>query len=217
VWAANWPPWSCTFHNGQSGPRRRPEPDLLVFDLDPGADTTVWSACRAAELIRDILDEDGLTGFPKPAFPRGSTVACQCGGAPQRTSEYAQVRRPAARRAHPDRYVAGHGQGAATAGSSSTGARTTQPRHHRPHSLRGPRTPTVSTPVTLAARCSVAASRADLTFTAPDVLADWANMALWPRCTRTPGRLPRLTHISPPAERGCARPDQDLACAPWTP
>src|SRR5437764_6809958 len=49
-------------------------PDELRVDLDPGPGTS-WDAIRRVTLIvRDVLDEHGLTGWPKTSGSRGMPV-----------------------------------------------------------------------------------------------------------------------------------------------
>jgi bifunctional non-homologous end joining protein LigD len=50
----------------------RPEqPDLLVFDLDPGADLDLRAAREVALLVRARLADDGIEGLPKLSGKRG--------------------------------------------------------------------------------------------------------------------------------------------------
>jgi len=46
-------------------------PDLMVFDLDPGAPATIVECCRVAELIRQALDADGLSALAKTSGSKG--------------------------------------------------------------------------------------------------------------------------------------------------
>ena len=46
-------------------------PDLMVFDLDPGAPATIVECCRVAELIRQVLGADGLSALPKTSGSKG--------------------------------------------------------------------------------------------------------------------------------------------------
>lgn len=71
VWAANLaalelhaPMWRL------KGGRPAP-PDLIVFDLDPGAPATIVECCRVGELVRELLDEDGLVALPKTSGSKG--------------------------------------------------------------------------------------------------------------------------------------------------
>ena len=47
------------------------EPDLMVFDLDPGPPATITEACVVALLLKDLLEEDGLTAYPKTSGKKG--------------------------------------------------------------------------------------------------------------------------------------------------
>jgi bifunctional non-homologous end joining protein LigD len=50
------------------------EPDLMVLDLDPGADLGLAEAREVALLVRARLDEDGVESFPKLSGKRGMHV-----------------------------------------------------------------------------------------------------------------------------------------------
>jgi len=70
VWAANLaalelhvPMWRV--------PDKPQPPDLLVFDLDPGPPATIVQCCEVAQLVRSVLAEDGLTGYPKTSGSKG--------------------------------------------------------------------------------------------------------------------------------------------------
>src|SRR3954468_23899351 len=72
VWAANLatlelhvPMWRVT---ARGKPRH---PDLLVFDLDPGPPATIVECCQVAQHVRDVLDEDGLSAYPKTSGSKG--------------------------------------------------------------------------------------------------------------------------------------------------
>jgi bifunctional non-homologous end joining protein LigD len=55
------------------------EPDLLVFDLDPGAPASVVQCCEVALTLRPLLDELGLVPVAKTSDGKGcsSTPRCQ--------------------------------------------------------------------------------------------------------------------------------------------
>jgi bifunctional non-homologous end joining protein LigD len=54
------------------GPGRPTPPDLMVFDLDPGAPATVVECCRVARDLADLLEaEHGLTAYPKSSGAKG--------------------------------------------------------------------------------------------------------------------------------------------------
>ncbi|MEY9964015.1 DNA ligase D [Streptacidiphilus sp. MAP12-16] len=72
IWAANR---GClTFH---PWPVRRADtdhPDELRIDLDPQPGTDYADAARAAQVLREVLDEVGLQGWPKTSGGRGLHV-----------------------------------------------------------------------------------------------------------------------------------------------
>ncbi|HEV8637954.1 MAG TPA: non-homologous end-joining DNA ligase [Chloroflexota bacterium] len=50
------------------------EPDVMVFDLDPGADLDIRAAREVALLVRDRLARDGIEALPKLSGKRGVHV-----------------------------------------------------------------------------------------------------------------------------------------------
>ncbi len=73
AWAANL--GTFDFH---PWPVRRPDvdhPDELRIDLDPQPGTGFAEAVEVAGVLREVLDEAGLTGFPKTSGGRGIHVA----------------------------------------------------------------------------------------------------------------------------------------------
>ena len=116
IWAANLaglelhvPMWRM--------PRVR-EPDLLVFDLDPGAPANITDCCRVAEALRPLLEADGLAPLAKTsggkglqlyaADLRGDLRAGQRPGQELRRTAGARAPRP---RRVPDDQEAAHRQG----------------------------------------------------------------------------------------------------------
>jgi bifunctional non-homologous end joining protein LigD len=72
VWTANLAALELHAPMWRLEGRRRPAPpDLMVFDLDPGAPATVVECCRVAELVRELLDADGLSALPKTSGSKG--------------------------------------------------------------------------------------------------------------------------------------------------
>ncbi|MGO1048654.1 non-homologous end-joining DNA ligase [Crossiella sp. CA198] len=72
VWAANL--GTLDFH---PWPVRRPDvdhPDELRIDLDPQPGTDFQDAVRVAGVLREVLDEAGMTGFAKTSGGRGIHV-----------------------------------------------------------------------------------------------------------------------------------------------
>jgi bifunctional non-homologous end joining protein LigD len=148
------------------------EPDLLVFDLDPGAPATIVECCRVAEALRPALEADGLRPLPKTSGGKGLQLYAPLSGrTAEQASELALGYAQRFERELP-RLVVSRMTKSARPGkvlidwSQNNGSKTTI----APYSLRARDRPTVSTPVTWdeVADCG---SVADLTFTAPDVLA----------------------------------------------
>lgn len=86
VWLANLaalelhtPQWRVTAGPGAGRATPAP-PDLLVFDLDPGAPAALAQCCGVAVLIRDRLADDGLESFPKTSGRKGMQLVCPIAG-----------------------------------------------------------------------------------------------------------------------------------------
>ena len=148
------------------------EPDLLVFDLDPGLPATVVDCCRVAEELRPLLEDEGLRPLPKTSGGKGLQLYAAISGL---TAEQASARAKALaermEEEHPGQVVSRMTRSLREGKvlidwSQNNGSKTTI----APYSLRARTRPTVSTPVTWD---EVAACRKtdDLFFTAPDVLA----------------------------------------------
>ncbi|WP_433327494.1 non-homologous end-joining DNA ligase [Spirillospora sp. CA-294931] len=72
VWCANMAALELHVPQWKVGPRGKlHSPDLVVFDLDPGAPATIVDACEVAVLLRDVLAEDGLDCHPKTSGKKG--------------------------------------------------------------------------------------------------------------------------------------------------
>jgi bifunctional non-homologous end joining protein LigD len=161
---------------GGAGPEPAPEagndPDLLVFDLDPGAPATIVECCRVAEALRPVLEGEGLRPLAKTSGGKGLQLYATVSGlTAEQASDMALGFAQRLERALPRLVVSRMTKSARTGKvfidwSQNNGSKTTI----APYSLRARDLPTVSTPVTWE---EVAACRAvaDLTFTAPDVLA----------------------------------------------
>ncbi len=151
VWVANLagleihaPQWTV----GPRGGHRNP--DLLVFDLDPGAPADLVDCCGVAVRIRDILNDDGLVAYPKTSGSKGLQlyVAIESSTLDSSTTYAKEI---ASRLAieSPGHVVARMAK-AERAGkvfvdwSQNNPAKTTI----APYSLRGNAQPTVATPVT---------------------------------------------------------------------
>jgi len=190
VWAANLaaielhvPQWTIGEHR---------EPDLMVFDLDPGAPATIVECCRAAELIRVALAEDDLVGYPKTSGGKGLQLYVPIEPtSAEHTADYAKTLAQRLAIKHPELILAvmtkaRRGGKVFIDWSQNRAAKTTV----APYSLRARETPTVSTPVTWSEveRCRRVA---DLTYDADAVLARINEHGdLLADLHTTPGRLP---------------------------
>jgi bifunctional non-homologous end joining protein LigD len=183
MWAANLaalelhvPMWR--FPEPDSGAASQPapehglEPDLLVFDLDPGAPATIVDCCRVAEALRPALAEANLDALPKTSGGKGLQLYARTSGmTAEQASALAKDYAERLERELPELVVSRMTKSLRPGKvlidwSQNNGSKTTI----APYSLRAREHPTVSTPVTWD---EVAACRdvADLFFTAPQVLA----------------------------------------------
>ncbi|MEU6149293.1 non-homologous end-joining DNA ligase [Actinosynnema sp. NPDC047251] len=151
VWLANLAALELHVPQWVVGARgARHSPDLLVFDLDPGAPATVVECCRVAERLRVVLVGDGLSPVVKTSGSKGLQVYAPVRvSSPGRTSEYAKAvaRRLAAE--SPEGVVWSMVRAARKGKvlidwSQNNPAKTTV----APYSLRARPVPSVSTPVT---------------------------------------------------------------------
>jgi bifunctional non-homologous end joining protein LigD len=147
------------------------EPDLLVFDLDPGAPATIVECCAVAQLLRPMLAEEGFEAFAKTSGGKGLQLLAPLSGV---SSDHASATaRALAERLERDlpRYVVSRMTKSLRPGkvlidwSQNNAYKTTI----APYSLRARSRPTVSTPVTWdeVAQCT---RREDLVFTSGEVL-----------------------------------------------
>lgn len=151
VWVAHLASIELHVPQWTVGPRgARRSPDLLVFDLDPGAPATVVECCRVARLLRDALAEDGLTAVVKTSGSKGLQlyVAVRT-RAVERTGAYAKSLATRLERDHPDLIVSRMAKNLRAGKvlidwSQNNPTKTTV----APYSLRARPSPTVSTPVT---------------------------------------------------------------------
>ena len=145
-------------------------PDLLVFDLDPGAPATIVECCRVAEFVREELAADGLEAWAKTSGSKGLQLYVPVSTTdPDQTSTYARALAARLARAHRGSIVATMEKRARPGKvfidwSQNNPAKTTVAAY----SLRARPQPTASAPVTWD---EVEACEAvpDLTFTAPEV------------------------------------------------
>jgi bifunctional non-homologous end joining protein LigD len=172
IWTANLaslelhvPQWKVGPRGGVLGA------DLLVLDLDPGPPATIVECCEVALLLREILDADGLTGYPKTSGSKGMQLYAPLQPTPaEATRDYAHSLARRLEKQRPDLVVSEmtkairHGK-VFVDWSQNSAAKTTI----APYSLRARPEPTVSTPLSWD---EVAACRApdSLKFVAADVL-----------------------------------------------
>jgi len=156
----------------EPAPEHGLEPDLLVFDLDPGAPATIVDCCRVAEALRPVLADADLDAFPKTSGGKGLQLYARISGM---TAEQASaLAKDFAERLERDlpglvvsRMTKSLRPGKVLIDwSQNNGSKTTI----APYSLRAREHPTVSTPVTWD-EVSACRDVTDLSFTAPDVLA----------------------------------------------
>ena len=93
IWAANLA--GLELHTPMWRMPRIREPDLLVFDLDPGAPANIVDCCRVAEDLRPLLAADGLAPLAKTSGGKGLQLYAPISGL---TSEQASDRGPDVRR-----------------------------------------------------------------------------------------------------------------------
>ncbi len=72
VWAANMA--ALEIHAPMARCDDIESPQILVFDLDPGAPATIVECCRIALLLREVLDAVGLEAFAKTSGSKGMQV-----------------------------------------------------------------------------------------------------------------------------------------------
>jgi bifunctional non-homologous end joining protein LigD len=170
VWCANLAALELHIPQWRVGPRGGAhKPDLMVFDLDPGAPATIVDACRVACLLRELLDADGLVSYPKTSGKKGLHLYVPLQETAH-TSEYAKA--AAQRLEEEDRdLVVSRMDRRLRKGkvfvdwSQNNPAKTTV----APYSLRAAEAPTVSAPVTWA-EVEGCGEPADLRFTTEQVL-----------------------------------------------
>lgn len=147
------------------------KPDLLVFDLDPGAPATVVECCQVAFMLRPLLTELELRPAAKTSGGKGLQLYAPVAGmTSQQTSELAKDLAEQLEARHPELVVSRMAKALRPGKvlidwSQNNAAKTTV----APYSLRARSQPTVSTPVSWdeVAACKRAA---DLVFTADDVI-----------------------------------------------
>jgi bifunctional non-homologous end joining protein LigD len=147
IWAANLAGLELHVPQWRMPGLRRP--DLLVFDLDPGAPANIVDCCRVAEDLRPLLEAEGFAPLAKTSGGKGLQLYAPISGV---TSEQASDRARAfaerLERDQPRRVVSRMTKVLRTGKvlidwSQNNGSKTTI----APYSLRARQSPTVSTPV----------------------------------------------------------------------
>ena len=148
-------------------------PDMVVFDLDPGPPATIVECCEVAQLLRPLLEADGLAPLAKTSGSKGLQLYSRADAfaSAEETSAYAKGLAQRLEKEQPDLVV--HRMTKALRDgkvlvdwSQNSAAKTTV----SVYSLRARPRPTVSTPVTWD-EVAACASPEDLVFTSDDVLA----------------------------------------------
>jgi bifunctional non-homologous end joining protein LigD len=149
VWCANLAALELHVPQWKVGPRGKVhDPDLMVFDLDPGAPASIVDACEVAKLLRDLLAADGLDSYPKTSGKKGLHLYVPINES-GRTSEYAKEAAARLAADHGDLVVSRMERRLRKGKvfvdwSQNNPAKTTV----APYSLRAADVPSVSTPIT---------------------------------------------------------------------
>ena len=175
IWAANLA--ALELHTPMWRYPRIGEPDLLVFDLDPGPPATIVECCHVALLLRPLVAELGFTPVAKTSGGKGLQLyAAVAGMTSQQTSDLAKDLAERLEQEQPELIVSRMTKALRPGKvlidwSQNNAAKTTV----APYSLRARSQPTVSTPVSWdeVEGCKRAS---DLVFTADDVVARVADM-----------------------------------------
>ncbi|MGI8679496.1 MAG: non-homologous end-joining DNA ligase [Jatrophihabitans sp.] len=146
----------------------KPRTDLIVFDLDPGPPATIVECCEVAVLLREVLEQDGLSAIAKTSGSKGMQVSAPVEVADQEyPSRYAHAVARRLESQRPDLIVSRMSKSLRpnkifVDWSQNNPAKTTV----APYSLRARPYPTVSTPLTW----GEVESGEHLSFSAGDVL-----------------------------------------------
>ena len=174
VWAANLAALELHVPMWRVNAKGKPlNPDLLVFDLDPGAPATIVECCEVAGFVSAALAEDDLVAYPKTSGSKGLQLYVPLDTTSSWQDVHAYARRIAQRleQEHPNLVVENMKKELRKGKvlvdwSQNNAAKTTI----AVYSLRARPEPTVSTPVTWdeVAECRRAD---DLRFTSAETLA----------------------------------------------
>jgi bifunctional non-homologous end joining protein LigD len=107
IWAANLAALELHVPQWTVGPRGAVrDANLLVLDLDPGPPASIVECTRVALMLRDELEADGLTAYPKTSGSKGMQVyAAVAPVSSDRTSAYAHELAKRLEQAHPNQVV----------------------------------------------------------------------------------------------------------------
>jgi bifunctional non-homologous end joining protein LigD len=174
VWAANLAALELHVPMWRVDDEGKPQnPDLMVFDLDPGPPATIVECCQVAQLVRDVLEQDGLVGQPKTSGSKGLQLYVPLDATASWEDVHAYARTLAQRleRENPKLVVWNMKKELRTGKvlvdwSQNNAAKTTV----AVYSLRARAAPTVSTPVTWD-EVEACRSPEELRFTSEQVLA----------------------------------------------
>ena len=152
VWLANLAALELHTPQWRVDARHRPKPpDLMVFDLDPGAPAALPDCLRIALLLRDRLTDDGIASYPKTSGKKGMQLCCPIAGRQSAdvVSAYAKRVAEELERAEPGSITSKMAKRLRPGKvfidwSQNNAAKTTI----APYSLRAQPQPTVSTPLT---------------------------------------------------------------------
>jgi bifunctional non-homologous end joining protein LigD len=151
VWSANLAALELHVPQWRVGPRGGGhDPDLMVFDLDPGAPAGLDAAREVALMLRSLLADDGLESFPKTSGRKGLHLYVPIAEtSDERTSAYAKE---AARRLENDHRDLVVSRMDKRLRRGKVFVDWSQNNRHKttvaPYSLRAAEAPYVSTPVT---------------------------------------------------------------------
>ena len=173
VWTANLAALELHTHMWRVHDGAQLPPDMVVFDLDPGPPATIVECCQVAQLLRPLLEADGLAPLPKTSGSKGLQLYARADAfsSAEETSAYAKGLAQRLEKEQPELVV--HRMTKALRPgkvlvdwSQNSAAKTTV----SVYSLRAKERPTVSTPVTWD-EVEACTSPEDLVFTSDDVLA----------------------------------------------
>jgi bifunctional non-homologous end joining protein LigD len=151
VWTANLAALELHVPQWRVGPRGGVhDPDLMVFDLDPGAPAGMDEVREVAALLRGLLDDDGLESFPKTSGRKGLHLYVPIEEtSDERTSAYAKEAAQRLEKDHRDLVVSRMEK---RLRKGRVFVDWSQNNRHKttvaPYSLRAAPEPYVSTPVT---------------------------------------------------------------------